>query len=462
MSDRPWNVAIRAKADDALEVAVYDVIGRDFWTGEGVTSQQFLDKLRASPKAKKIDLRVNSNGGLVDEAKAMVNLLHERAASDVEIIGWVDGVAASSAAFLLTAAKRVVMPANTFQMLHGVRGGARGTAEDLEAAAAIYRRTNEQLAEAFAAASDRRGKKKTKADYLAAFAAGDLWLNADEAIAWGLADEKLETSVKVAACLADLSEFDGAPEAIKTAPFVTLTGKAEIEPAAAIQTIPSPLPGARAEQDAPTGAGEKKMTFPKSITVALAIAEDADEAVAIAAINRLKGAAKAGTDIEALVGASGDAAVGAVRALKQANDDNAELGIKVAQLQVVNARRDFEAARDAGLAPANRKLSKAVAKLYTDRFEACLKDETTDADGRAAKANAVVADLKGFLAVAPRITSANVSEPTGSNGNSDASPMQHQGKPFEAMTGSERKRLKDENSELYASMREDAVQRGAI
>lgn len=463
MTERPWNVAMRAQGEDALEVAVYDVIGRDFWTGEGVTSQDFLDKLRAAPKAKKIDLRVNSIGGLVDDAKAMVNLLRERAAADVEITGWVDGIAASSAAFLLTAAKRVVMPSNTFQMIHGVRGGARGTVEDLEAAAAVYRRTNEQLAEAYAAASARRGKKKTKADYLAAFAAGDLYLNADEAIEWGLADEKLETAVKVAACLADLSTIADPPATLRDAPFVTLNGTGPLlEPAAAIRTTPSPQPGARAEQKTHTGPKEKEkhMQFPKNITVALSIAEDADEAAVIAAVNKLKASAKVGIDIEALVGASGAEAIGAVRALKESHETNAELGNKVAQLQAVNARRDFETARDGGLK--DRKLTPAVAKLYTDRFENCLKDESVDADTRATNAAAIAADLKGFLAVAPRVVAVNLSAPTGVTGGSDPGPMQHGGKAFEAMSGTERKRLKDENPELYNSMREDAVQRGAI
>src|SRR6185436_14957765 len=101
-TERTWNVAIRAKGEEALEIAVYDIIGKDFF-GEGISSKDLLAKLRSAPKAKTIDLRVNSIGGLVDEAKAMVNLLHERAAAGVEITGWVDGLAASSAAYLLTA-----------------------------------------------------------------------------------------------------------------------------------------------------------------------------------------------------------------------------------------------------------------------------------------------------------------------------------------------------------------------
>lgn len=217
-AERGWNVALRAKGSSELEIAVYDVIGQSFW-GDGISSKDFLAKLRAAPEAKKISLRVNSVGGVVDEAKAMVNLLLERAANGVEIVATVDGLAASSASYLLTAASRVEMPANAFQMVHGVRGGARGTAGDLEEAAALFRRLNDQLAEAYAAASERRGKKKTKQSYLDLFAAGDTYLDADQAIEYGLADSKIE-NLKAAACLADIADLSGAPEELRSAIYV--------------------------------------------------------------------------------------------------------------------------------------------------------------------------------------------------------------------------------------------------
>lgn len=219
-AERPWNLAVRSVGSEEIEVSVYDVIGASY-LGSGVTAKDILAKLRSAPNARKISLRVNSVGGIVDEAKAMVNLLNERASNGVTIVATIDGIAASAASYLLTAATKVVMPSNAFLMIHGVRGGVRGTASDLESAAALFRRTNEQLAEAYAAASAKRGVNKSKADYLAAFAAGDLYLDADQAIAWGLADEKL-AALKVAASLVDIGELDhDAPAALKAAVYVT-------------------------------------------------------------------------------------------------------------------------------------------------------------------------------------------------------------------------------------------------
>lgn len=261
-TERGWAVALKSTGADTLELGIYDVIGASFFS-DGITAKDVLAKLRSAPKASTISLRVNSIGGIVDEAKAMVNLLGERASNGVTIEATVDGLAASAASYLLTAASKVFMPANAFMMLHGVRGGVRGDAKDLENAAALYRRTNEQLASAYAAASQRRGVDKSKEDYLAAFAKGDLYLDATEAIEWGLADEKLE-ALSVAACLVEIDQLSGAPEALRAAPYAT---RAE---SSRVVDVTPPLPPkapAKPDQDASAVIGgaakEKPMTMTK-------------------------------------------------------------------------------------------------------------------------------------------------------------------------------------------------------
>ncbi len=240
--DRGWQIELRAApASDKLEIAVHDVIGQSFWE-DGVTSKDFLAALRGAPSAKAIELRINSLGGEVDQAKGMGNLLAERAAAGVTITGYVDGIAASAASYLLTFAHRVVMPSNAFQMLHGASTRRAGNAETFEQTATMLRRVNAQMAEAYAAASARRGKGKTAEDFLAMFAKGDTYLDADEAFEWGLADEKTEP-LQVAACLVDLGErAEAAPEAVRAAPYITTaqSRQAASAPAATRQGTPEP------------------------------------------------------------------------------------------------------------------------------------------------------------------------------------------------------------------------------
>jgi len=289
--ERGWTVALRAKSTEELEIAVYDVIGTSFW-GDGISSKDFLAKLRAAPSAKKISLRVNSVGGIVDEAKAMVNLLLERAANGVEIVATVDGIAASAASYLLTAASRVEMPANAFQMLHGVRGGVRGTAGDLEEAAALFRRLNGQLAEAYAAASERRGKKQSKETYLELFAAGDTYLDADQAIEYGLADAKIE-NLKAAACLADLEGLEGAPEALRSAVYVRAAASAA-PPAHVITPPATPAlpPVADTAGSTPEGNNPMKMISLAAVAASLGMSagqiETAEEKDILDAVGSLK------------------------------------------------------------------------------------------------------------------------------------------------------------------------------
>jgi ATP-dependent Clp protease protease subunit len=452
-------------ASDSLEIIVFDVIGKDFF-GDGMSAGDLVNRLRSAPKAKNIDLRVNSLGGLLGDAKAMVNVLNERAAAGVTINGFVDGIAASSAAVLLTAATRVVMPANAFQMVHQVSARIGGNAADLEAAAIQMRRENEVVAEMFAGASAKRGKEKTKQQWLDLLMSGDVYLDADQAIEWGIADEKIE-DLKVAACLADLSEVKGLPEALINAPFVYLGGPL---PERSPSTQPTNSgPGAR-QLPLPNIEAEKpNMAFSKLVITALALAEDADEAAVVAAVNKLKASAKVGSDIEQLLGASGQAALGAVRALKESNEANATLGNEVAKLKIVNVRRDFDSLIANGTDPKAKKLSPAVAKLYQERFENALKLANGDegnADAAADKASDICDDLRGFLAVAPRITGGHLSPPSGGGGQVtggfDGQPMKHGDKAFENMTGSERKALKDANLDLYNLMRDDAVARNAV
>jgi ATP-dependent protease ClpP protease subunit len=281
--EKSWTVAIREKASDELEIVVYDIIGAGLFF-DGITAKDVITKLRAAPQAKKITLRVNSVGGIVDEAKAMVNLLAERAASGVEVVAIVDGIAASSASYLLTAASRVEMPANAFQMLHGVRAVVRGTAEELEESARLFRRTNGQMAEAYAAASARRGKNKTAEDFLALFAAGDCYLDADEAIEFGLADQKIE-SLKVAACLADLDGLKEAPEPVRSALYVgRIAASAQPAPRQQELALNQPPPTRGTEPGVP-GKETETMDL-KVLAKMLGLAETATEAEVTAELNK--------------------------------------------------------------------------------------------------------------------------------------------------------------------------------
>lgn len=446
LAEKSWTVALRAPTAEDLEIVVYDVIGQDFF-GEGVTAQAVVAKLREAPKAKKITLRVNSVGGVLNDAKAMVNLLAERASAGVEIVGSVDGIAASAAAYLLTACSRVEMPSNGFQMVHGGRVVCMGTADVIEARAALLRRENDQMAEAFAAASSRRGKAKTKDDFLAAFAKGDLYLDADQAIDWGLADTKIEP-LKVAACLADVTSLVEPPEAVSAALYVT-RAEAQVTPpvpvAPAAQPI-SPSPPVSVEPTTPSTGKESNMAdkpevsqFVQAITLALGLPIGSTESDLLARGTALANREK---EVVTVTGAkSSDEAIGALRGIKALADEASKLREELTTVRGERDRQNFDT--QVSLGKSDRKLDKAMADLYEAEFEAATPETRS----------AVVDRLRGHLKVLRPAFPAQAKQIAVIA--SGAGEQTYNGKTYAQLGPQERANLKSADPELSAVMRRD-------
>ena len=111
---------IKASADEkSADLFIYGAIVSGYkWRDEDVTLtefQQALDDLL--PSVKTLNMYVNSPGGSVFTAIAMMNQL-ERKKSQLTINAYVDGVAASAASFLIMKADKIFMYENTFLMIH--------------------------------------------------------------------------------------------------------------------------------------------------------------------------------------------------------------------------------------------------------------------------------------------------------------------------------------------------------
>src|SRR5437879_6820438 len=113
MKNQPWTIT--AKAKDEIEILLYEMIGQDFWTGEGTTAKLFAEDLRAAGPLKKIHLRVNSPGGNVFDGLAIFNTLLSNGA---KVTAQVDGLAASIASVIIMAASEISMGENTLLMIH--------------------------------------------------------------------------------------------------------------------------------------------------------------------------------------------------------------------------------------------------------------------------------------------------------------------------------------------------------
>ncbi|VCY50552.1 ATP-dependent Clp protease proteolytic subunit 1 [Escherichia coli] len=124
------------------DIYIYDEIG--FW---GVTAKQFISDLNALGDITHINLHINSPGGDVFEGIAIFNALKTHGAS---ITVYVDGVAASMASVIAMVGNPVIMPENTFMMIHKPFGFTGGDAEDMRTYADLLDKVEAVLLPAYA------------------------------------------------------------------------------------------------------------------------------------------------------------------------------------------------------------------------------------------------------------------------------------------------------------------------
>ena len=107
-----------AEADEGATISIYDVIGEDWWTGEGVTAKRIAAALRAIGK-EPVTVAINSPGGDMFEGLAIYNLLREH---EGEVNVKVLGLAASAGSVIASA--RVCAARSTFAAVALVVSGS--------------------------------------------------------------------------------------------------------------------------------------------------------------------------------------------------------------------------------------------------------------------------------------------------------------------------------------------------
>jgi ATP-dependent protease ClpP protease subunit/phage head maturation protease len=155
-------------------VYVYEAIGGSM----GVTASRFAQELEGID-ADVIHLRINSGGGSVNDAKAIMNSLR---AHPARVISHVDGLAASAATIVLMAGDEVVVEPGGELMVHFASTTADGDHTVLGPVSDWIKRQSQDVAEMYA---QRSGK--TAEEWMDLMAA-ETWFYGAEAVEAGLAD----------------------------------------------------------------------------------------------------------------------------------------------------------------------------------------------------------------------------------------------------------------------------------
>lgn len=137
----------KADSETPAEILIYDDIGKDPWTGEGITAKDIVAALNEiTPRGRDLRMRINSRGGDVNEGKAIRAQLEDWPGRIVNVI---DGVAASTASWMIPADETHARNASQI-FIHKSWAMVVGNSDDMKKAVAMLDLTDGQIADIYA------------------------------------------------------------------------------------------------------------------------------------------------------------------------------------------------------------------------------------------------------------------------------------------------------------------------
>lgn len=179
-----WNPGLKAAGESnesERSISIYDAIGYDYWTGEGVTARRVAAALRSMGTGP-VTVNVNSPGGDVFEGLAIYNLLREH---DGEVTVKVLGLAASAASFIAMAGDKVQIARAGFLMIHNSWVIASGNRNDMREIADWLEPFDAAMADIYATRTGLDAKTVAK------LMDAESWIGGAAAVEQGFADELL-------------------------------------------------------------------------------------------------------------------------------------------------------------------------------------------------------------------------------------------------------------------------------
>lgn len=189
-------------ADDpsAVDIYVYDIIGGwidDLYGWGGVTTAKtFLDELsKLGESVTTIRVRINSPGGDVFSAVAIANALRDQQTSKGRTVETIcEGLAASAASIILMAGRTVLVADNALVMIHNPWTVAIGNAAEMRKCAEELDTVRSSIVATYQWHSELDAKA------IATLMDDETWMDADDALTYGFATEKVE-GLKAAASI---------------------------------------------------------------------------------------------------------------------------------------------------------------------------------------------------------------------------------------------------------------------
>jgi ATP-dependent Clp protease protease subunit len=215
---------IRNEATGEATLWLYDVIDR-YW---GINALDVAKLLAGLDPAMTLRTRINSPGGDIFEAKAIVSAINEFTGKK---IAQVDSLAASCASWIATAHNEVLIAEGGFFMIHNAFGGCYGTQADMLQMGALLGQVEGSIVEQYAKDTGK------SVEQIQQWLNAETWFTAQEAIDNGFADAiKAPASAppeNLARRTWNLAAFDKTPQALLTPPAPKVANDIDIAAALA-------------------------------------------------------------------------------------------------------------------------------------------------------------------------------------------------------------------------------------
>jgi ATP-dependent Clp protease protease subunit len=173
-------------ADKNPTLYVYDQIGPG-WLGM-VDAMSIAEALDEIGDATDFDLRINSPGGVCDQAAAIYNLLREHSG---KVTVKVDGIAASAASIVMMAGDEIEIAANARVMIHEAWCFMAGNKREMLKEVEVLQGYDDAAIATYVARTG--GDEKQITEWIEA----ETWFTADEAVEHGFADRKTNAAKNV-------------------------------------------------------------------------------------------------------------------------------------------------------------------------------------------------------------------------------------------------------------------------
>lgn len=196
---------IKNKSSENAEFYIYgDIISSDWkWDNSDVNVQDVLDFLKELDDKQNIDIYVNSPGGSVFAGMTIYNVLKRNKAYKTV---YVDALAGSIASVIIMAADKIIIPANSWLMIHKAWSITWGNATEMREMADLLDKLDEGILEVYKTKLKDGVEIETIKDLVEA----ETWLTGTDASEYF--NIEVSEVVEAAACVGDISDYVNIPK----------------------------------------------------------------------------------------------------------------------------------------------------------------------------------------------------------------------------------------------------------